>query len=374
VIETQVARPASAPAVIAGRYELGPLLGRGASAVVHRASDRHTGGTVALKLFPTGASATERGRQQREVHALAALHHPGLVGLRDGGVDGGRPYIVTDLVEGPTLAARIAQQPLTADEVCSLGAQLADALAHVHAGGIVHRDLKPANVLLGADHRPRLADFGIARALDGTAVTGTGYIVGTAAYLAPEQVRGEDVGPAADVYALGLVLLEALTGRREYPGALVESALSRLHRPPAIPDDAPDGLREAVESMTALDPAARPTAAQAAMLLGPGGAWGRGRAAHRGPDRRGRPARQAAAGVAAVAVAASVSAAVLPAAVPPPALAAALGTTMFRTADTLAWVPELVPIDRAAGALAAGSVLARQELAAAVDAVLAGTR
>ncbi len=105
----------------------------------------------------------------------------------------------------------------------------------MHRAGIVHRDLKPANVLLGADG-PRLADFGIARALDGTAVTGTGYVVGTAAYLAPEQVRGEWVGPEADVYALGLVLLESLTGRREYPGALVESATARLHRPPGIPD------------------------------------------------------------------------------------------------------------------------------------------
>ena len=151
-----------------------------------------------------------------------------------------------------------------------IGARLADALAHVHSNGIIHRDLKPANVLLGTDGRPRLADFGIARALDGTAVTGTGYVVGTAAYLAPEQVRGEWVGPAADVYALGLVLLEALTGRREYPGALVESATARLHRPPNIPDSLPSDLRTTLFAMTALEPAVRPTAAEVVGLLGTG--------------------------------------------------------------------------------------------------------
>ena len=217
VDERTVATAGADPAVVGGRYELGALLGTGASAVVRRASDRVSGRTFAVKLFHAGASAHDRRRQQREMRALATLHHPGLVALHDGGVEDGRPFIVTDLVEGPTLAERLEAGPLDPDEVLRLGARLADALAHVHRGGIVHRDLKPANVLLGADG-PRLADFGIARALDGTAVTGTGYVVGTAAYLAPEQVRGEWVGPEADVYALGLVLLEALTGRREYPG------------------------------------------------------------------------------------------------------------------------------------------------------------
>ena len=191
------------PAVVGGRYELGALLGTGASAVVRRASDRVSGRTFAVKLFHVGASSQDRRRQEREMGALAALHHPGLVGLHDGGVEAGRPYIVTDLVEGPTLAERIAQGPMDATDVRLIGA--------------------------------RLADFGIARALDGTVVTGTGYVVGTAAYLAPEQVRGELVGPETDVYALGLVLIEALTGRREYPGALVESAMARLYRAPAVP-------------------------------------------------------------------------------------------------------------------------------------------
>ena len=257
VDERTVATAGADPALVGGRYELGALLGTGASAVVRRALDRVSGRTFAVKLFHAGASAHDRRRQQREMRALAALHHPGLVALHDGGVEDGRPFIVTDLVEGPTLAERLDVGPLDPDEVLRIGARLADALAHVHGAGIVHRDLKPANVLLGADG-PRLADFGIARALDGTAVTGTGYVVGTAAYLAPEQVRGEWVGPEADVYALGLVLLESLTGRREYPGALVESATARLHRPPCIPTGLPFALDTALRAMTALDQFDRP--------------------------------------------------------------------------------------------------------------------
>ena len=142
------------PAVLGGRYELGALLGTGSSAVVRHAKDVASGRSFAVKLFHAGASASDRRRQQREMRALAALHHPGLVGLHDGGVEAGRPYIVTDLVEGPTLAERIAERPLGASEVRRIGAWLADALAHVHAGGIIHRDLKPANVLLGRDGRP----------------------------------------------------------------------------------------------------------------------------------------------------------------------------------------------------------------------------
>ena len=237
-----VATTGADPMVVGGRYELGALLGTGASAVVRRASDRISGRTFAVKLFHVGASAHDRRRQQREMRALATLHHPGLVApaRRRGG---GRPPVHRHRPRRGPHAGRAPREGPARPGRRAAHRRPAGRRAGPRArGGIVHRDLKPANVLLGADG-PRLADFGIARALDGTAVTGTGYVVGTAAYLAPEQVRGEWVGPEADVYALGLVLLEALTGRREYPGALVESATARLHRPPGIPDHLPFALR-----------------------------------------------------------------------------------------------------------------------------------
>jgi eukaryotic-like serine/threonine-protein kinase len=349
-------------AVLGGRYELGALLGTGASAVVRRASDRLSGRTFAVKLFHAGASEHDRRRQQREMEALAALHHPGLVGLHDGGVEDGRPYIVTDLVEGPSLAERLAERPLSAGEVRRVGARLADALAHVHASGIVHRDLKPANVLLGSDGRPRLADFGIARALDGTAVTGTGFVVGTAAYLAPEQVRGEFVGPEADVYALGLVLLECLTGRREYPGALVESATARLHRPPDIPGKLPTAMRTTLLAMTALEPAARPTAAEVASLLGAGSRFDRAGGYGRGVHRRATTPRTA--GLAAALAVAAVTAAALPSSAPVVAderLVAGPGVVT----GTVPWPTPtaVVPVDRVAAALGHGVDVARRTAA-----------
>ena len=312
VDERSVAIAGADPAVVGGRYELGALLGTGASAVVRRASDRVTGRTFAVKLFHAGASAHDRRRQQREMRALATLHHPGLVALHDGGVEDGRPFIVTDLVEGPTLAERLEAGPLDPDEVRRLGARLADALAHVHRGGIVHRDLKPANVLLGPDG-PRLADFGIARAVDGTAVTGTGYVVGTAAYLAPEQVRGEWVGPEADVYALGLVLLEALTGRREYPGRWWSRRRRGCTGHPASRTGLPS-LHTALQAMTALDPADRPAAAQVAALLAVGAAPGPPRRARARIGGRGPGPPRIAGAATILAVAAVVTAAALPSA------------------------------------------------------------
>jgi len=281
----------SEPCVVAGRYVLGQVIGIGSSALVYRARDLHRDLEVAVKYFRPGATAHDLRQQQREMRALSHLRHPGLVALHDGGIDDGRAFVVTDLVEGPTLAERIADgPPLTPRDVRRLGAQLAAALAHVHAAGIVHRDVKPANVLI--DTRPdggppRLADFGIARAFDATTVTARGCVVGTAAFLAPEQVRGELVDPAADVYALGLVLLEALTGRREYPGPAIESAIARLHRPPAIPDGLPSDLGAVLTAMTQDDPRRRPSAAAVAAALGadPGS-----------PDAvRARPSRQPAA-------------------------------------------------------------------------------
>jgi hypothetical protein len=148
-----------------------------------------------------------------------------------------------------------------------MGTTLAGALAHVHANGVVHRDVKPGNVLLDGDGRAQLTDFGIARLVDATRVTATGLVVGTAAYMAPEQVRGEVVGPPADIYALGLVLLEAVTGRREFEGGALESAIARLHRSPVVPPSVPEPLASMVRRMTATDPADRPAASQVAAAL-----------------------------------------------------------------------------------------------------------
>ena len=251
-----------------GRYELGPLVGLGGTARVFRAWDHEGGGSVAVKIFPSG-SATSSRSGSREHEVLTGIRHPGLVEVRDSGVDDdGRPFVVMDFVEGESLAARLRRGPLPAGAVLEMGAVLADALAHVHARGIVHRDIKPGNVLLDGAGRPWLADFGIARIVDATRVTATGVVVGTAAYMAPEQVRGEAVGPAADVYALGLVLLEAVTGRREYEGGAVESALARLNRGPRVPSEVADPLAAAVRRMTRTEPAERPTAAHAAVALG----------------------------------------------------------------------------------------------------------
>ncbi|MDO9496581.1 MAG: serine/threonine-protein kinase, partial [Nocardioides sp.] len=169
--------------------------------------------------------------------------------------------LVMELVEGPTLSAHAQAGPVAPDEVASIGAQLADALAYAHAQGIVHRDVKPGNVLLGANGRVKLADFGIARLIGDTVRhTKTGTAIGTAAYLSPEQVLGEEITPAADVYSLGLVLLEVLTSERAFPGSPTESALARLNRDPDLPETLPEPWRRLLGAMTTRDPAARPGA------------------------------------------------------------------------------------------------------------------
>jgi serine/threonine protein kinase len=255
---------------IAGRYTLDRVIGSGATAIVHSGRDLVTDQSVAVKIYRTNGVARYRLQQRREIAALTRLRHPGLVALHDGGIEpgpAGRSYLVTDLVKGPSLAERIMDGPLDVLAVRDLAARLAAALSHVHACGFIHRDIKPANILLEHDHEPRLADFGIARALEGTIATATGAVPGTAAYLAPEQVRGAPVEAAVDVYALGLVVLEALTGRREYPGTVIESATARLHRRPVVPQGLSWNLTELLESMTDPDPAGRPTAAAVATAL-----------------------------------------------------------------------------------------------------------
>ena len=230
-------------------------------AEVLRARDTLLGRDVAVKVF---RDDLDRDRARAEMQTLAGLDHPRLVQVHDAGTG----YLVMELVDGPNLAARCGS--LSPDEVASIGADVADGLAYVHARGVVHRDVKPANVLLSPTGA-KLADFGIARIVDSARQTGTGLTVGTAPYLAPEQVTGQPVGPPADVYALGLVLLECLTGRREYDGGAVECALARLHRQPEVPV-LPGPWSPLLRAMTARNPADRPTAAEVAATLRGGAA------------------------------------------------------------------------------------------------------
>ena len=275
-----------------GRYVLGELIGRGGVGKVVRAHDRVLGRPVAIKLFElatteTGAeawaepeaTAEQERRRWREVRTLAALNHPGLVGVYDVGEQDGQAFFVMQLIEGPTLAQHLRAGPMPLGQTLRLGAALAGALGYVHRHGVTHRDVKPANVLVDDTGRPYLGDFGNAVLADSVAITADGVIIGTASYLAPEQVRGQLVGPPADIYALGLVLLECLTGHCEYPcpappldpvdpadtageglAGLVDAATARLHRPPRVPPQLPAAVARVLTAMTAAQPAERPDA------------------------------------------------------------------------------------------------------------------
>ena len=255
--------------VLADRYELHDIVGRGGMADVYRATDRVLSRQVAVKVLrETAGDETDRLRFTAEARTLAGLNHLGLVMVLDAGITAEQPFLVMELVEGSTLAQLCSRGPVDAERVRGVGAMVADALAYAHAQGVIHRDVKPGNVLLGTDNRTKLADFGIARLIGDTVRhTQTGHAIGTAAYLAPEQVRGDELTTAADVYALGLVLLEALTGERAYPGTPTESALARLSRAPHVPTDLPDDWPALITAMTALEPTGRPTAAEVADQL-----------------------------------------------------------------------------------------------------------
>jgi serine/threonine protein kinase len=253
--------------LLAGRYRLGAPLGSGGMGVVHRGLDTRLERVVAVKVFRADADPVAKRRFDDEARLLAGLEHPGLVTVFDAGVQDDRAFLVMQLVNGHTLREEIHCGPLDPDRIAALGARLADTLAHVHSRGVVHRDLKPSNILLDGDGRPYLADFGVSLLADGTRLSTGGKLVGTAAYLAPEQVRGEAIAPESDIYALGLVLLECFTGEPEYDGSDVEAAVARLSRAPRIPATIPEELGRVLTAMTADRPEQRPDAAGCAELL-----------------------------------------------------------------------------------------------------------
>ena len=245
--------------LLAGRYRTLRLIGTGGMARVFLAEDQRLGRQVAVKRLHAHSPEDIARRFQREARLGAALNHPNLVAVYDVETDGESVLIVMEYVEGTTLAAELKTGALGVDRTVAMISDVAAALDAVHEKGIVHRDVKPANVLIRADGTAKLADLGIASAAEGTSITASGAVLGTAAYMAPEQVRGETVGPQADIYALAALAYEALSGERVHQGDTpVQIAHSITDNPARDVRDSWPGAPAAVASALMRGMALRP--------------------------------------------------------------------------------------------------------------------
>ncbi|HEV2760576.1 MAG TPA: serine/threonine-protein kinase [Acidimicrobiales bacterium] len=269
----------SSPTTLGGRYELLEVVGRGGMGEVWAGRDLRLGRSVAVKLLsPTMASeAGVRERFDEEARSAARLSHPNVVLVFDSGEHEGTPYLVMELLPGRTLADEVARGPLEPERARRIGLEVLGALGASHGAGILHRDIKPGNVLLAADDTAKLGDFGIAKSAEGLNLTSTGMIVGTAAYLAPERVAGQPATPESDLYAVGVVLYEALSGRKPFQADTPIGLMRAVEAHQAVPlAEACPGLDSSlaatVERAMAKDPARRfsSAAAMAAALRGAG--------------------------------------------------------------------------------------------------------
>lgn len=256
-------------AVVAGRFRLRERLGRGSAAEVFRAADLTGGPDVAVKMA-VAQSDKQRERIRNEADVLATLRHPSIIRfvaqgvMPAGGPHSGRPFLVQELALGSSLSETVRGNSCGPGEVAVWASGLFSALAHLHSKGLVHRDIKPANLMLSGLRRSpvRIIDFGI------TAAAGSapepGISSGTAHYMSPEQASGGATQPTWDVYSMGLVLLELLTGSKAFPGTAIESLVARTLRSPDVPDFLGPRWGPFLRSLTAMDSADRPTAEEAA--------------------------------------------------------------------------------------------------------------
>src|SRR6516162_1794311 len=262
---------ALSPGQTLGPYEIVSRLGAGGMGEVYRAKDKRLDRTVAIKVLPQGVSDVGKQRFDREAKTISSLNHPHICTLHDIGSQDGVDYLVMECVEGETLAKRLEKGPLPLEHVLKYGAQMADALDKAHRAGIVHRDLKPGNIML-TPTGAKLLDFGLAKPAAPLAslatitvtkaespVTQEGTIVGTFQYMSPEQVEGKELDGRSDIFSLGAVLYEALTGRKAFEGksqlsvasAILEKEPEPINRTKPM---TPPGLEHAVRKCLAKDP------------------------------------------------------------------------------------------------------------------------
>ena len=311
--------------LLAGRYRLERRIAAGGVGEVWRAEDLVLARPVAVKLLQPGYASHPQtlARFRAEARHAGSLTHPAIAQVYDYGESGpaGAPYLVLELVDGPSLAGSLAAGPLGSAAAMDVVAQVAAGLAAAHAAGLVHRDVKPANLLMGRDGSVKITDFGIAHAAGSAPITQVGTLVGTPAYLAPERAAGQPATPASDVYSLGIVAFECLTGTLPFQGTPLEIASASRRQPlPPLPPAVPAAVAALVTDLTAKDPADRPgsaaeVAARAARL--------------RDTLDAGRPARSGRPGTAAAP----------PGRPPAPAHTAVLPDPQAPTTEMLDWPP-----------------------------------